>query len=170
MPGLPIAPIHADLPEFPLLSMCGLRLDWAVEANGACFRLPSADIYPVVRVDSSGTTELVTNYLATDPSWMLGVGKSVAWPKCAQQVQGSDGVLNYIANQKNAIGCVATYSRLTSHLTWPNYRTPCVSTWCFNSCKFSIAYYVHERIHLTVYPQDARRGGAGVKYRCFPVF
>ncbi|CAL8462545.1 g2078 [Coccomyxa elongata] len=78
--------------------------DPAIRAINPDARLPSADIYPVVRVDSSGTTELVTNYLATDPSWMLGVGKSVAWPKCAQQVQGSDGVLNYIANQKNAIG------------------------------------------------------------------
>ncbi len=100
------------------------------------FRLPSADIYPVVRVDSSGTTELVTNYLATDPSWMLGVGKSVAWPKCAQQVQGSDGVLNYVANQKNAIGCVATYRLIilcssemcqTSLLEWPINTTPCLS-------------------------------------------
>ncbi len=58
----------------------------------------------MVRVDSSGTTQLVTDYLATDPSWGLGSGKSVAWPKCAQQVQGSDGILNYIATQQNAIG------------------------------------------------------------------
>ena len=81
-------------------------------------RLPSADIFPVVRVDSSGSTELVTNYLATDPSWSLAVGKSVAWPKCAQQVQGSDGILNYITMQKNAIGCVIC--RLPAlHITAP---------------------------------------------------
>ena len=75
------------------------------EGNVCMCRLPSADIFPVVRVDSSGSTELVTNYLATDPSWALAVGKSIAWPKCTQQVQGSDGILNYIAAQKNAIGC-----------------------------------------------------------------
>lgn len=67
-------------------------------------RLPSADINPVSRVDSSGSTELLTNYLATDASWALGVGKSIAWPKCVKQVQGTDGVLAYLASQKNAIG------------------------------------------------------------------
>ena len=68
-------------------------------------RLPSADIYPVVRVDSSGSTELLTNYLATDMGWSLGVGKSIAWPKCAKQVQGTDGILAYLGSQSNAIGC-----------------------------------------------------------------
>nr|QOL01141.1 putative extracellular protein CSOL_064 [Pseudococcomyxa simplex] len=78
--------------------------DPAIRAINPDAKLPSADIFPVVRVDSSGSTELVTNYLATDPSWALAVGKSIAWPKCTQQVQGSDGILNYIAAQKNAIG------------------------------------------------------------------
>jgi phosphate transport system substrate-binding protein len=68
-------------------------------------RLPSADIFPVARVDASGTTELTTTYLATDDGWLLGIGKTVAWPKCVQQVQGSDGILNYISGQKNAVGC-----------------------------------------------------------------
>ncbi|CAK0753690.1 hypothetical protein CVIRNUC_002239 [Coccomyxa viridis] len=78
--------------------------DPALRAINAEIRLPSADIYPVVRVDSSGSTELLTNYLATDMGWSLGVGKSIAWPKCAKQVQGTDGILAYLGSQSNAIG------------------------------------------------------------------
>ena len=75
-----------------------------IQAGIFRFRVPSADINPVVRVDSSGSTELITNYLATDPSWQLGTGKSIAWPKCIKQVQGTDGILAYLTGQKNAIG------------------------------------------------------------------
>lgn len=91
-------------------------------------RLPSADIFPVVRVDSSGTTELVTGYLSNDPGWTLGVGKSVAWPKCAQQVQGSDGVINYITAQKNAIGWASPSLRewLPSKENIPPWKGSCL--------------------------------------------
>ena len=59
----------------------------------------------MVRVDASGSTELLTKYLAQDPNWALGVAKTIAWPKCAQQVQGSDGIMAYLGANKNAIGC-----------------------------------------------------------------
>ena len=72
--------------------------------NGVPCRLPSADINPVARVDASGSTELLTNYLATDSGWSLGVGKTVTWPKCVKQVQGTDGILAYLASQPFAIG------------------------------------------------------------------
>ncbi|CAL5227540.1 g10529 [Coccomyxa viridis] len=78
--------------------------DPAIRAINPQARVLSADINPVVRVDSSGSTELLTNYLATDPSWQLGAGKSIAWPKCIKQVQGTDGILAYLGSQKNAIG------------------------------------------------------------------
>jgi ABC-type phosphate transport system substrate-binding protein len=57
-----------------------------------------------VRVDGSGSTQLLTQYLALDPGWQLGIGNTVVWPKCAQQVQGSDGVISYLAATPNAIG------------------------------------------------------------------
>jgi len=112
---LPAAKI---VPE--LLTICILRLDterervpclaevYAAGQGTECtilhYRLPAADINPVVRVDSSGSTELLTSYLATDSGWALGVGKSLNWPKCVKQVQGTDGILAYLTSQKNAIG------------------------------------------------------------------
>ncbi|EIE23925.1 periplasmic binding protein-like II [Coccomyxa subellipsoidea C-169] len=99
-------PLNLNAFVFGAILQCTITRwdDPAIRAINPDAKLPSADIFPVVRVDSSGSTELVTNYLATDPSWALAVGKSLAWPKCAQQVQGSEGILNYIANQKNAVG------------------------------------------------------------------
>lgn len=105
-----------------------LRLRSALFDEYSTFsRLPSADIYPVVRVDSSGSTELLTNYLATDMGWSLGVGKSIAWPKCAKQVQGTDGILAYLGSQSNAIGCAW-------HASHANRRRPIIRcTPCFIS-------------------------------------
>lgn len=68
-------------------------------------RLPSADIFPVGRVEPSGSTALLTKFLGTDAGWTLGQGFSVNWPKCVQRVQGTTGVINYIQTHQNAIGC-----------------------------------------------------------------
>ena len=95
-----ILALHNLACTLPGLCRCELRADGHQLAS----RVPSADINPVVRVDSSGSTELITNYLATEPSWQLGTGKSIAWPKCTKQVQGTDGILAYLSTQKNAIG------------------------------------------------------------------
>jgi phosphate transport system substrate-binding protein len=58
--------------------------DPRIAAANPGLKLPKADIVPVVRRDSSGTTFIMTNHLAAiDPWWAApgpGVGKLVDWP------------------------------------------------------------------------------------------
>lgn len=67
-------------------------------------RLPTERIFPVARVDSSGSTSLFTKYLATDPSWTLGAFLSIQWPVCTRQLKGSEGILAYLPSQKYSVG------------------------------------------------------------------
>ena len=52
-------------------------LAWRLSLNWLACRLPAVDINPVVRVDGSGSTQLLTQYLARDPAWQLGTGTQV---------------------------------------------------------------------------------------------
>ncbi len=77
------------------------------DEGGSCHgrRLPSADIFPVGRVEPSGSTAQITNYLSTNPEWALGQGFTVNWPKCVQRVQGTNGIIAYLQAHPNGIGC-----------------------------------------------------------------
>lgn len=69
-------------------------------------RLPPRPITVVVRTDASGTTQQVTEYLAADANaWTLGSGKTIGWPKCVVTVQGSEGVVSYVAANTLSVGC-----------------------------------------------------------------
>ena len=83
----------------------GLRQTLTV--SGSPRRLPPRPITVVVRTDASGTTQQVTEYLAADANaWTLGSGKTIGWPKCVVTVQGSEGVVSYVAANTLSIGCV----------------------------------------------------------------
>ena len=66
-------------------------------------RLPNVKIIPASYSESKGTTYLFTRYLSLDPSWTLGVGVQVPWPRCVQHVRTPDGILSAIANSPGAI-------------------------------------------------------------------
>lgn len=70
--------------------------------------LPSHAIVPEVRADSSGTTYIVTDYLATaDPTtWKLGTSKTIAWPSVAIQTPKNSGVAASIKSTPFSIGYV----------------------------------------------------------------
>ena len=58
------------------------------------------------RSDGSGTTKAFTNSMeAFSPTWTLGTGKSVAWPKGVGG-KGNAGVAGVISNTPGAIGYV----------------------------------------------------------------
>jgi phosphate transport system substrate-binding protein len=68
--------------------------DAAVKADNPGVTLPSTAITAVHREDSSGTTSVISKYLAATASsvWKLGQGKELSWPKAVQGAKGSDGV------------------------------------------------------------------------------
>ena len=70
--------------------------------------LPDDNITTVHRSDSSGTTDIFTNYLAKvslDWSAKVGAGKSVAWP-VGVGGKGNPGVAGAVKNNKGSIGYV----------------------------------------------------------------
>lgn len=72
--------------------------------------LPSLDIIPVTRTDSSGTTFAFTNHLsAISKDWRdrgPGVGKVVKWPAHAMSARWNEGVAGRIKITDGAIGYV----------------------------------------------------------------
>ena len=70
--------------------------------------LPNKDILVVHRSDSSGTTDIFTNYLAkVSTSWSakVGAGKSVNWP-AGVGGKGNPGVTGVVKNSSGSIGYV----------------------------------------------------------------
>jgi len=82
-------------------------------------KLPGEDIVVAHRSDGSGTTDILTNYLATvNPGWKekVGRGKSVNWP-VGLGGKGNEGVAGVVKQTPGAIGYVelayATQTRMT---------------------------------------------------------
>lgn len=70
--------------------------------------LPDLDVVVVYRADSSGTTNIFTEYLSKVSSiWKskVGTGKSVKWP-VGQGNKGNQGVASVVKNTPGAIGYV----------------------------------------------------------------
>ena len=77
-------------------------------------RLPAADVLVVHRADGSGTTYILTDYLATvSADWAAGPGrgKDVRWPTGVGG-QGNEGVAGTVKQTPGSIGYVeTTYAR-----------------------------------------------------------
>jgi phosphate transport system substrate-binding protein len=84
--------------------------DPRIAAANPGMTLPHLDITRVARLDSSGTTAVFTQHLATvKPGWRdlgLGVGKLVEWPAGTMLASGSEGVASRIKLSEGAIGYV----------------------------------------------------------------
>ena len=84
--------------------------DVKIKADNPALNLPDADISPVYRADSSGTTAVFTDFLSNanaewkekvgsnkQPSWITGVGNGA---------KGNDGVTGQVKNIPNSIGYI----------------------------------------------------------------
>ena len=84
--------------------------DEKIKTHNPNVNLPDADISPVYRADSSGTTAVFTDFLSTanaewkekvgankQPSWITGVGVGA---------KGNDGVTGQVKNIPNSIGYI----------------------------------------------------------------
>ncbi len=84
--------------------------DAKIKADNPTLNLPDADIAPVYRADSSGTTAVFTEFLSNtnaewkekvgankQPSWITGVGSGA---------KGNDGVTGQVKNIPNSIGYI----------------------------------------------------------------
>ncbi len=82
--------------------------------------LPSHAITPEVRADSSGTTYIFTDYLATAaPSvWKLGTSKTINWPSGNIQTPKNSGVASSIQSTPYSIGYVELAYALQNHFTF----------------------------------------------------
>ena len=99
--------------------------------------LPSNAIVPEVRADSSGTTYIFSDFLATAaPSvWTLGKSKTISWPSSAVQTPKNSGVASSIKSTPYSIGYVELAYALQNNFTFAavknaagNYVVPSVTT------------------------------------------
>jgi phosphate transport system substrate-binding protein len=67
--------------------------DPKIAADNAGLRLPNTPVQPVHRSDSSGSTDILSQFLnaTAKDTWTLGTGKELQWPG-GQAGKGSDGV------------------------------------------------------------------------------
>ena len=80
-----------------------LQLRKLLKRRVAC-RLPNLRIIPASYSESKGTTLILSRYVALEPSWTLGYGVQLAWPRCVQHVRTPDGMTSAIARAPGAIG------------------------------------------------------------------
>lgn len=82
--------------------------DPAVKALNPAVALPAKDIVPVFRAESSGTTNLFTEYLAAQPGFegKVQVSKSPKWPAGGLGKEGNDGVAGHVKDNPGTIGYV----------------------------------------------------------------
>ena len=82
--------------------------DPAIARDNPGVKLPDADVVPLHRTESSGTTNLFTTYLdSVSPEWHSKVGKGVAvnWP-VGMGGKGSEGITGVVKETAGAIGYV----------------------------------------------------------------
>jgi len=84
--------------------------DPKITADNGDVKLPDAEIFPIYRNDSSGTTAVFTDYLAkTVPAFQekIGAGKQVNWVKgVGAGAPRNDGVMGQVKQTPNTIGYV----------------------------------------------------------------
>lgn len=81
-----------------------------IAADNPGVTLPAIAVQAVHRSDSSGTTDVLSNYLDTQAKgvWTLGTGKELSWPG-GQAAKGSDGVTGVVKSTEGGI----TYTELS---------------------------------------------------------
>jgi phosphate transport system substrate-binding protein len=92
--------------------------DPKIKAVNKGVNLPSTDITPVYRSDSSGTSFNFTTYLNTvSRQWkgQVGRGTTVNWP-AGIGARGSSGVAGYISRNEGAVGYADIAYALNNHL------------------------------------------------------
>jgi phosphate transport system substrate-binding protein len=95
--------------------------DAKIKALNPGMTLPAVAIAPAYRADSSGTTNIFSNYLASVSlpfSTQVGAGNTVAW-KAGIGAQGNAGVAGSVRNTRGGIGYVE-YAYATEN----NMQTP----------------------------------------------
>ncbi|MDR2353248.1 MAG: phosphate ABC transporter substrate-binding protein PstS [Deltaproteobacteria bacterium] len=96
--------------------------DPSIVALNPNLTLPDENITKVYRSDSSGTTAIFTNYLASvSQEWKdsVGAGKTVNWPgKNSIGAKGNDGVSGSVKRAKNSIGYVEYAYAFENKITW----------------------------------------------------
>src|SRR5262249_58465375 len=88
-------------------------------------KLPSMDIVPVHRSDSSGTTFVFTDYLAkVSPEWKTKVGTNtkVSWPVEGLNGQGNPGVAGLVKQTPGAIGYVELIYAVQNNMTFGSVK------------------------------------------------
>ena len=99
--------------------------------------LPSNAIVPEVRADSSGTTYIFSDYLASaaKSAWTLGTSKTIAWPSSAVATPKNSGVAASIKSTPYSIGYVELNYAVQNDFTYAaiknsagNYVVPTTST------------------------------------------
>jgi phosphate transport system substrate-binding protein len=119
--------------------------DYAITSLNPGLTLPSASIITVHRSDSSGTTNIYTNYLAkVSPTWVATIGgtgfaTSITWPTDAKGTgvgaSGNAGVAGAVQSTPNSIGYVGLAYAIQSNIpfaqvknSYGTYITPSVAT------------------------------------------
>jgi phosphate transport system substrate-binding protein len=96
--------------------------DPSIVALNPGLTLPGEEISIVYRSDSSGTTAIFTNYLASvSQEWKdsVGAGKTVNWPgNNSIGAKGNDGVSGSVKRVKNSIGYVEYAYAYENKITW----------------------------------------------------
>ena len=84
--------------------------DQKVAADNPGTKLPPLAVQAVHRSDSSGTTDIFSNFLDANAKgvWTLGTGKDLKWPT-GQSAKGSDGTTNAVKAAPGAL----TYTELS---------------------------------------------------------
>lgn len=84
--------------------------DERLKKDNPTVTLPDADILPVYRADSSGTSAVFTDFLSkTSPEWKekVGMNKQPSWiTGVGIGAKGNDGVMGQVKQTPNAIGYV----------------------------------------------------------------
>ncbi|MGI8409607.1 MAG: phosphate ABC transporter substrate-binding protein PstS [Pyrinomonadaceae bacterium] len=84
--------------------------DQRLKTDNPTLNLPDAEILPVYRADSSGTSAVFTDFLSkTVPEWMekVGMNKQPSWVTgVGVGAKGNDGVMGQVKQTPNSIGYV----------------------------------------------------------------
>jgi phosphate transport system substrate-binding protein len=98
--------------------------DPAVARENPGVKLPHAAIIVVHRSDGSGTTGILTSYLAKmSPEWShkIGNGLSVKWP-VGIGAQGTNGVLEFVKQNPGTIGYADLNAAMGQHLAFASMQ------------------------------------------------
>jgi phosphate transport system substrate-binding protein len=93
--------------------------DPAIKALNPMVDLPNLDIVPVRRLDGSGSTYVLTDYLrkVLGDKWTPGVGATIEWP-VGKGETGNDGVAGFIKDTDGAFGYVELVYALKSKIPY----------------------------------------------------